>query len=45
MIEKSSNKDATLYLGDCSEVLAELRGVDAVVTDPAVWHRNCFQPC
>jgi site-specific DNA-methyltransferase (adenine-specific) len=26
--------DATLYLGDCREILPELDGVDAVVTDP-----------
>src|SRR6185369_11257080 len=26
--------DATLYLGDCREVLPTLSGVDAVVTDP-----------
>lgn len=26
--------NATLYRGDCLEVLAEVRGVDAVVTDP-----------
>jgi DNA modification methylase len=26
--------DATLYLGDCRDVLPTLRGVDAVVTDP-----------
>ena len=26
--------DATLYLGDCLEVLPTLGGVDAVVTDP-----------
>src|SRR5262245_17535769 len=26
--------DATLYLADCRDVLPELSGVDAVVTDP-----------
>ena len=26
--------DATLYLGDCSEILPDLCGIDAVVTDP-----------
>lgn len=26
--------DATLYLGDCMEILPTLKGVDAVVTDP-----------
>ena len=26
--------DATLYLGDCRDVLPGLTGVDAVVTDP-----------
>jgi site-specific DNA-methyltransferase (adenine-specific)/modification methylase len=28
------NGEATLYLGDCLEILPELEGVDAVVTDP-----------
>ncbi len=26
--------DATLYLGDCLEIMADIHGVDAVVTDP-----------
>ena len=31
-VERIGN--ATLYLGDCREILAEISGVDAVVTDP-----------
>lgn len=34
--------DATLYLGDCREVLPELSGVDAVVTDPP--YGQAFRP-
>ena len=34
MIEKVQIKDATLYCGDCQEILAGLCSVDAVVTDP-----------
>ena len=33
-IRKEQIGDATLYLGDCREVLHTLHGVDAVVTDP-----------
>ncbi len=34
MVEKVIIKDATLYCGDCREVLPNLDGVAAVVTDP-----------
>ena len=34
MSEAVTIGDATLYLGDCLEILPTLSGVDAVVTDP-----------
>lgn len=34
MTEKVEIGDATLYLGDCSEIVASLSAVDAVITDP-----------
>ena len=34
MIESVQIDDATLYLGDCLEILPTLAEVDAVVTDP-----------
>jgi len=34
--------DATLYLGDCRDILPTLKGVDAVVTDPPYGvNNNC----
>ncbi|MDE2021146.1 MAG: hypothetical protein KGJ13_12490 [Patescibacteria group bacterium] len=27
-------RDATLYLGDCQEILSNIEGIDAIVTDP-----------
>lgn len=35
--------DATLYLGDCREILPTLPKVDAVVTDPPLWDWVCSQ--
>jgi hypothetical protein len=34
MVEKVQIKDATLYCGDCTEVMSELDAVDLVLTDP-----------
>ena len=34
MVEPVIIGDATLYLGDCSEILSRLSGIDACVTDP-----------
>jgi site-specific DNA-methyltransferase (adenine-specific) len=31
--------NATLYLGDCRDILPTLGKVDAVVTDPPLWLR------